>query len=1054
MALTPADIAIRRKHLADMIAAGNWQGVQDYANRTDLSHDPDEQQIVDEAKHAMAFDSPAAQQKKAVAEYEKKLSYGPAPKAAPAEDVYNRLKRMGVPHDKISEAAAAYHNLIDAYGRYPDLTRDELKTEMKSRGYADAQIEAMEPFFETVRPIVQADLGISNPTTNFPDETSRRNYLIANHFTPDEVDKALSHWTPQNNEYQRKAKIFPIPDVAKERINVQNVKHQAGRVKRSAEYQNKKAIQDVVQNYTENTMPGTSREKHAMEVGAAGSHLLAHAANQGAFKYGGKRLADKTADELAAEALTRQINPNSASEQARQKTLQDITSRNFGKDAAQKAAEPYMSKASADFAKRHREMFGDIENEHEQSLIDKMTKNYLEKIAPSVQAKYMTPGVRGHGHIAKESAEFLNQAQEGTARAINETRAANRRASMDATLQEQANQAKLAAQAGALSGQDIESDLKGVNALEGIHARDEAAKLQHAARIGAIGENEQERQQKLINEKIREAEAEHGHAERIGKVLVDASNANPVSQLKEPEHLEKPKRTGINSTAAGFMGAGANMLGGLGKEKMAKRGGRIMRATGGTVTPLAHSKYVTPHAMIGYLQAKSSHQRLATGGPVDPSFIQDAVFDGVLPSTELRQQVRRKVLNQAKDDYDTKSRNHLAVGGPVNPILEGAALAKNFVENDRDKEIKDKVHSERMKIMNPTPEPEESLFSRGLKGFMAGAASTGNNDWVARSGRAFTAASSADSAAKQARREREKEHQKLLLDIGKQYADERNVEKTHGLAERKQAHDELMGESTQKYHKAHSDLLNAQAEKLRAGFGLNGENPGDVEDQPTKPQTKESEKRIDKAQELMKAADIASNHLDNLENDVLSSKTGKAAAVLSDIPSLGFGNWAASKLAGNDTATMGSFDSDSDEAVSSILNMERVSGEVGGKQIAAIGNAAIKGKPNKYLEQSKNIQKTLVYRGQILANKQHARDVARQKGAPLSVLREMDEKIKREHDKIAALSQYKPTPHNDTYATPATATPVPVQNQAKIAALAAKKAEAQAKLDRISKKVA
>lgn len=693
--------------------------------------------------------------------HEAKLARGPAPREAASNDVIDRLRKMGIPEKDLRDAGAAYSNLIDAYGNHPTLTPQELLQEMESRGYHADEIKRMQPFFDRVKPVVDADLGISNPTTTFPDEISRRNYLIANHFSDAEIQD-IDRGTLFNGSNTK----YTIPDTARAKLEEQDFKHQRGRVKRSAEQKNREVLDKIVQDYNEHTMPESSREKHAMEIGAAGSHLLAHAASQGAFKYKGKRLADETADEKAAEVLLRDMNPNTRESLSRKKTLEDVTSRNFGKDAAQKAAAPYMSKASADFAKRHNDLFGDIETAHEKSLYDQGIRNWEDKIAPSIKAKYLTPGVRGHGHVAKEVGEAAEKTMRGVNEAIIGQRAQNRAASMGATLSEQANQANLAGQAANLTQADIDADLKATEALEGIHARHRGERRQHAADIGQLGENKADRAQKEINAAIKEAEAEHGHAERIGRVLADVGNANPVSEFKKEETLEKPKRTGMQSTASGLMGLGAGMLG-------KKAGGRVKKAIGGTVSPISHSKYVTPHAMISYLQAKSSHQRLATGGAVDPNFIQDAVFDGVLPSTELRQQVRRQVLGQAKEDYDAKSRNHLATGGAVNPIMEGASLAKHFVEK------------ERMKILNPAPEKEESMFSRGLKGFMAGAAASGNNDWVARSGRSFTGAVAADDAAKEAKRQRDKEHKKLIMEVGKQYADERNAEREFGLHERK-----------------------------------------------------------------------------------------------------------------------------------------------------------------------------------------------------------------------------------------------------------------------------
>lgn len=789
------------------------------AERDSWEEAPEIRRIIEERRMAT--------EKAAEDSFEAKIGRGPAATQTVPKEVHDRLRRLGVPPGKMKDTVDAYSNMKDALARNPHLTEKELREDIASRGYHADHIAKMESAFKTVEPLVKADLGQSNVDTDFPDEASRRNYLIANHFTDAEIAKTLSHWTPQNNEYQKKARIFPIPDVAKDRIAEQQVKHAEARVKRSNAQQEEAQRIGVVQNYDAQTMPGTAPEKHAMELGAAGSDILAHQYGRGYQKYKGDRFAKKTPEEEEAERLTKELNPNTAAEAERQRILKEVTSRNLGKDASQKAAAPYMSKASADFAKRHNEMFGDIETKNEQSLIDKMNENYLEKIAPSIHQKYMTQGVKSHGHVAKEQAQLLKQAQEGTARAITETRAQNRAASMGATLGEQANQGNLARQAGALSQADADADRRTTETLEEIHARHEKEKLLHATRVGAIGEANKDTEQHKINDARQEFRNEENHATKYAEKMIDAANANPISGLPQEQEIPSAKQTGRASTAAGFMGMGASMLGGMfGGAKEKKAGGRIHRATGGPITPVAHSKYVTPHAMIGYLQAKSSHQRLAAGGQVDPNLIQDAVFAGELPSTALRQKIRQDVLGQAKEDYDAKSRNHLAVGGTVdmfanakkaptatNPIAQGASMAEDFVESNRDREIKDKVHAERMKILNPKAEPEESMFSRGIKGFMAGAANSGNDDWVARSGKAFTGAISADDTAREAKRKREKERQKLILDVGKQFDNEINAkkkmslsEKAHALSLRKQAEDELTGQSTRGYNDAKTKL--------------------------------------------------------------------------------------------------------------------------------------------------------------------------------------------------------------------------------------------------------
>lgn len=896
--------AIKAK-IDELAKAGNWERIN---SLYPASGNPDYYAYAQKVKGE--YDERAAREAEYAAanELEGKRGSGPQAISITERELIDRLKANGITEgDDMEKAIEAYEYSKDALNRNPDLTPQEIKENLIARNINKARVEKIAEYFPRVENFAKADIGIAPHTGSFSDSISRRNFLRANH-VPQKVIDETEKDTASNARGN-----FTLPKVAKDFVEENYAKHARANIKK----QNLTPEQirlGVVEEHTADTLPESTPNRDMVELGKGGAELLFGSLGLGPHKFKGNKFAEKTADETHAENMIRQINPNLGSELQRKKELRDVTSRNFGKDAGQAAARPYMDKAGADFKKRHQELFGDIENEHEQSLINKMNKNYLEKIAPTIHQKYMTQGVKSHGHAKKERDEAYEAATEGTARAITESRARNRGISVGATLGEQQNQGNLASLSGHLSEKDAARDLAAVESLEKQNEAQNLDKLAHTQRIHAIGTNERAQKQKEINEDIRQSEKEHNFTENMGRTFLDAAHANPVSTGPQEEHLEIPKRTGMQSFAGSLAGLGQGLING--KEKTAKAGGRIRRAAGGTVSPLAHSKYVTPHAMIGYLQAKSSHQRLATGGQVDSNFMQDAVFAGELPSTALRQKIRQDVLGQAKEDYDAKSRNHLAVGGavdmfanaklergaPPNPIAQGASMAKSFVESDRDREIKDKVHAERMKILNPEAEPEESMLKRGLRGFMAGAANTGNNDWLARTGKAYMGAENADSAAKEARRLRQKEQQKLLLDVGKQYSDERNAEKkmslseqAHELAKRKLAEDELTGQSTRGYHEAHSRLFDAQAGKLSEGYGLNGEHPDDM---PTKPQTAKSQEHLDHIEgditALQDAAD-ANAHLRSTLNGVSGgSMTGSVA----EMPLLG-GEYTASLLSGS-----------------------------------------------------------------------------------------------------------------------------------------------------------
>lgn len=884
--------------------------------------------------------------------HEAKIGRGPTRTETVPDDVYSRLKKMGVSHDNIREAAAAYANIKDAYARNPDLTSEQLLEDLKVRGYHENAIKAMEPFFKTVEPIVRADLGQSKVASNFPDEISRRNFLIANHFSPEEINKELGIWNSQQHEYQKQTGSFYLPDAAKERINKQQIKHAEAKVKRSNAQQEERHRLEGVQKHTDQTIPGQSQEKTAMDLAQFGAETLVGAYGRGHQKFGGERFAKKTNEEKEAERLNKVVNPFTKEQQQRQQKLEEITGKHFGKESIKKSAEPFLNKATADLDDDYQRRFGNAEDKFESSIIDKMNRNYLEKIAPSIKQKYLTPGVRGHGHIKKEVDESLRQAHEGTADAITAHRIAHRGQNYGITANERERQLKGAELSGNLTKGDISSDLAVKGALEESKNLDDKRKLDYAARIGSIGENNKATEQEKLNDTRQEFRDEVNHAEKFGRAMIDSANANPVSALPNEEKLPRPKRTGLGSTAGGFMGLGAGLINGKEKEKTAKRGGRIYKAEGGSVLSPNHSKYVTPKAMIGYLKAKNNRVMLATGGAVDPDLIQNAVFDQVAPTTELMRDNRRNRLNQLKDQYDN-SRKKYAVGGEVSPLTQGISMAKNVVaEDEKEKYLKEKVNAARERIINPVAEEEDHPLKRALTGFMRGATATGNDDWVARSGKAYTAVDEAHQLAKEKKRKHEQEHQKSLLQVGRDYQKERETEKSHELAKQKQAHDELMGESTRNYQTEHSKLFKAQADKLKGGFGENGEHPDDM---PTKFQTEKSKSVLDKSRTIVDAAKGVARNLDPLLKTAIKLDSG---------PNIGKANeWvgptltsAFSNVKQKDLTDM---HSQSTSAIHSIQGLEKLLGESGGGKLAQALKIQTESKPDPGKTRNENIRLTL-----------------------------------------------------------------------------------------------
>ena len=759
------------------------------------------------------------------ATHEGKILKGPAPVDSTPSDVLSRLQRMGISPSDNSFAANLYFKMKQVQEDYPDITPEEFKDVLTAANYSDHQITKMMGLYDKVKPIAEADLGLGDPERSFADEVSRKNYLIANHFTDDEINDFLKDETTLDKSNQERNRSFPVPQPAKEKIALNDLKYQGNQVKLSTAEKQKQVVDKAVQNHNEFTLPDQTPEMHTLELRRLAAELQVEGSlNQGAFKFPGKRLADVEPEELEAQQVIADMNPNTAKEQERRQKLEDISKRHLGKDTIRNAANPLLNKATSDLDEDYRRRFGDAEDKFESSIIDKMNRNYLENIAPSLKQKFLTAHVRGHGHLDKELGDVLKKSQEGTADAIAGHRIAHRGQNYAITSSERERQLKGADLSARLAKDEIETDEALKKSLQTDNKLLEEKQLGYAEAQGAVGVRKGARKQKLINDKIRDAQRQHDFPQEQARIISDMGQGHILDVGRKEYHLHQPEQvspTGLKNTAAMIGGAGSALLIPKKKEENTnnnKEGGRIQKASGGLISD-NHMKYVTPKAAIGYLAAKNKRTKLAQGGQVDPNLVQNAVFDKVSPTTELMRDNRRNRLYQLKNQYDN-SRKKYAVGGNVSPLAEGISMAKTVVSQDeQEKEYKQKTAAIRQQIMNPEPEEEESMFHRALTGGMRAVAAMDNDGALARTGRSYMAVHDAHSANKDSKRKREAERQKSQLEVMRDYQKEVESGRNYELEKQKANTAEETAKAQRSYYGAHARMHDANEKKIRYEMG-------------------------------------------------------------------------------------------------------------------------------------------------------------------------------------------------------------------------------------------
>lgn len=703
--------------------------------------------------------------------------------------------------DKLAES---YLQAYEYLRENPKATPAEIGTYLGNKGVDIHNKELFDRIMQYSIPAAQADNGIA--PLHFPAKEYAERYLQANGYSPEEAQSTA------NTEFKHDNTLSE--DVTDE-IHASNLQKQAHEYQVNRDAEGTKAAKrseprselgDIEKIPTNEGMDSQSTHgpKWAQQAKKAVLQAQIKLINQDHTKYEKERIARLSPKEIEARALHEGLNPSSPGNRKDLDLALESLRKQTGENSATTAANPYVEKANKSFQHLQKDLFGDIENAHEKSLYDQGMRNWEEKIAPSIKQKYLTRGVKGHGHVAKEVGEAAEKTMRGVNEAIIGQRAQNRQASIQAGAIEKEMAAKSAAIAGNNAKEDAAHNLEATRSLHDAHIADQAQRRGHAEILREQGKEDRDFNQREMDlNHSAWKEAENDQQDKL-KVLSDMTSGLPTSTTTTGSGAApvRPENTAGTSAAAALIGMGRGIV-----EKKFKKGGRIKKASGG----LIQSKHLSLSTQIKLLDMIGKHKKLASGGQVDPNFIQEAVFAGVSPSTELKQQNRRQVLDNMQQEYEN-SRAKFADGGSVNPIAEGASMAKNFVDNDkemkeREKALKMQVMSMREQAFAPTVEKERHPILSALDAGMAGAAATGNNDWIANAGKAWTGAAQNIDAKDQQKQAQQRERRKEMHAIAMQMAAEHESAQNHELAKKKMGLNEKLVNSQIGHYAAQNEAL-------------------------------------------------------------------------------------------------------------------------------------------------------------------------------------------------------------------------------------------------------
>lgn len=425
--------------------------------------------------------------------------------------------------------------------------------------------------------------------------------------------------------------------------------------------------------------------------------------------YIGQRIPDETPEQLTAEMKLHELDPFQGETLSEHEQLKNRV-RNMPGNPAMRSTQRYLDSPNQTLLQTHRDLVGDEEDEMERIYKQRAMQHLEEDILPKIRDKYAIPGVRHHGHMARDEDRAIRDYSRELNNSLSEMRLKNKQVTVPAALQHQENKTRKAQLAQTAGISDATHEIAATNALKALQDSHYAHKDKFAATMSRMGDVKQQKEAERLRLQEQEFNQRRGFdqtkLENFSNILAGhpVTSATTSTGTMPARQIQSPY-----STAGQMMGAqGANWM----PQQPFKKGGRVKKAIGGTLNPM---------------------------NPVQDA-INWSVIDRESPIDELKRDVRRQramgMMNMMK------SRRAYAIGGGVSPIEVGAQIAEGISYKEKLKRAKEKAFEQAEQDQIRTEQP---MITGALKTMSRAAARAGTPEgmqpnWLQRMGTSISGA--------------------------------------------------------------------------------------------------------------------------------------------------------------------------------------------------------------------------------------------------------------------------------------------------------------------------
>lgn len=356
-----------------------------------------------------------------------------------------------------------------------------------------------------------------------------------------------------------------------------------------------------------------------------------------------------------ADADIAKANPSSKKELEYQELLQSTLKPILDKNIASDAAAPFLERLAQDPDKYHEKLMGKVERDYLDTIDNRATREFNEKILPGIRSKYQTPGLRQHGHMGRDIGNAAELAQRGRVEALAGARKDIRGLTLNAGLQHAALQGQGASVAGKtaeIDSKNKQDAIKTSAQLRSDHQTKQELYRQTESGIGAVLHAEDKEKQRMERAHALQAETD---TRMDNEKLVEQIGKQPASRPTTSMDLQQKGDPTQGNNKKGL----AKMLGGMGRNTLSGGDGdAVEKAKGGLI--------------------KNKRVKRAEGGSVD-SMSEEAIQNALTQHTDPLAELRRLFNVDIRKKNPWKTKQYYALGGQVSPIQLGAEEAKRFV---------------------------------------------------------------------------------------------------------------------------------------------------------------------------------------------------------------------------------------------------------------------------------------------------------------------------------------------------------------------------------------